>query len=84
LLILICFVLFLIVYRYAYIIKFALYVIVAIVVVVDGMKEKKSKLLNEACRPMPGAEEAVEELHRERKSDEKRLERKMPKNKKIT
>jgi len=84
LLILICFVLFLIVYRYAYIIIFALYVIVAIVVVVDGMKEKKSKLLNEACRPMPWAEEAVEELHRERKSDEKRLERKMPKNKKIT
>jgi len=41
-------------------------------------------LLNEACRSMPGAEEAVEELHRERKSDEKRLERKMPKNKKIT
>ena len=82
-LILICFVLFLIIYRYVYIIIFVLYVIVAIVVVVDGMKEK-SKLLNEACRPMPGAEEAVEELHQERKSDEKRLERKMPKNKKIT
>jgi len=37
-------------------------------------KEKKPQLLEEACRPMPEAEKALKELHRERKLDEERLE----------
>jgi len=40
-------------------------------------KEKKPQLLDEACRPMPRVEEALEELYLERKLDEERLERKV-------
>jgi hypothetical protein len=40
-------------------------------------REKKPQLLEEACSPMIGAKEAVEELERERKVDETRLERKI-------
>jgi len=39
-------------------------------------RERKPDLLDEACSPMPGAEEAVRDLHEERKRDESRLERK--------
>jgi hypothetical protein len=40
-------------------------------------REKKPQLLEEACSPMIGAEEAIDELERERKLDETRLERKI-------
>jgi len=39
-------------------------------------REKNPELLNEACKPLIGAREAIEELQMERKLDEKRLERK--------
>ena len=42
---------------------------------------KNPRLLEEACRPVPDAEEvareAVDELYRERRLDEERLERKL-------
>jgi len=40
-------------------------------------KEKHPQLLEEACKPISGAKEAVEELRKERKLDETRLERKI-------
>jgi predicted CopG family antitoxin len=40
-------------------------------------REKKPHLLGEACMPMSGAKKAIEELRRERKVDETRLERKI-------
>ena len=40
-------------------------------------REKNPQLLEEACSPMIGAKEAIEELERERKVDETRLERKI-------
>jgi predicted CopG family antitoxin len=40
-------------------------------------REKNPKLLEEACSPTIGAKEAIEELERERKVDETRLERKI-------
>ena len=40
-------------------------------------KEKHPQLLEEACKPISGAKEAVEELQEERKLDEARLERKI-------
>jgi predicted CopG family antitoxin len=40
-------------------------------------REKNLQLLEEACRPTTGVKEAVEELGRERKLDETRLERKI-------
>jgi predicted CopG family antitoxin len=40
-------------------------------------REKNPQLLNEACKPLVGAREAVEELQSERKLDEQRLERKI-------
>ena len=40
-------------------------------------KEKKPQLLEEACKPIAGATEVVEELQKERKLDETRLERKI-------
>jgi predicted CopG family antitoxin len=40
-------------------------------------QEKNPDLLEEACSPMIGAKEAIEELERERKVDETRLERKI-------
>ena len=40
-------------------------------------REKNPRLLGEACKPMVGAGEAVEELHMERRLDEARLERKI-------
>jgi predicted CopG family antitoxin len=40
-------------------------------------REKKPQLLREACKPAPGVEEALDELHRERRLDEERLERKL-------
>jgi len=40
-------------------------------------REKKPQLLEEACKPIPGAEEALRELYMERKLDEERLERKI-------
>ncbi len=40
-------------------------------------REKKPQLLEEACEPLPGATEAIEELKRERKVDETRFERKI-------
>jgi hypothetical protein len=40
-------------------------------------REKKPSLLDEACKPVSGAEEALEELYRERRLDEGRLERKV-------
>jgi hypothetical protein len=43
---------------------------------VDQQK-KNPKLLEEACSPMLGAQEAIDELERERKLDETRLERKI-------
>ena len=40
-------------------------------------RAKNPQLLEEACEPMLGAKEAIEELKRERKIDESRLERKI-------
>jgi predicted CopG family antitoxin len=40
-------------------------------------REKNPELLEEACSPLIGANEAIEELERERKVDETRLERKI-------
>jgi hypothetical protein len=40
-------------------------------------REKKPWLLEEACKPMLGGEEALRELYRERRLDEERLERKI-------
>ena len=40
-------------------------------------REKKPWLLDEACKPLPKVEEALNELYRERKLDEERLERKI-------
>jgi len=40
-------------------------------------REKKPELLEEACKPMTGVEEALEELGKERRLDEERLERKI-------
>ena len=40
-------------------------------------REKNPQLLDEACKPLIGARETVEELQAERKLDEKRLERKI-------
>jgi predicted CopG family antitoxin len=40
-------------------------------------REKNPQMLEEACKPMPGAREAIEELQEERKLDETRLERKI-------
>jgi len=40
-------------------------------------REKNPQLLEEACSPMSGAREAIQELERERKADETRLERKI-------
>jgi len=40
-------------------------------------REKNPQLLEEACKPIFGAREAVEELQVERKLDEARLERKI-------
>jgi hypothetical protein len=40
-------------------------------------REKVPQLLEEACSPMDGAKEAIEELERERKVDEATLERKI-------
>ena len=40
-------------------------------------QEKKPQLLEEACKSMSGAKGAIEELERERKVDEARLERKI-------
>jgi hypothetical protein len=39
-------------------------------------KERKPHLLDEACKPLTDAEEALKELYAERKLDEERLERK--------
>nr|MDO8099419.1 VapB-type antitoxin [Candidatus Njordarchaeota archaeon] len=39
-------------------------------------KEKKPQLLEEACKPAPEADKALEELYAERKVDEERLGRK--------
>jgi len=40
-------------------------------------REKNVQLLEEACKPVIGAKEALEELQTERKHDEIRLERKI-------
>jgi len=40
-------------------------------------RERDVRLLEEACRPIVGAEEAVEELQMERKRDEVKLEGKV-------
>ncbi len=40
-------------------------------------REKNVQLLEEACKPIIGAKEALEELQTERKHDETRLERKI-------
>lgn len=40
-------------------------------------REKNPQLLEEACSPAVGVKEAVEELEKERKLDETRLERKI-------
>lgn len=40
-------------------------------------REKNIQLLEEACKPVIGAKEALEELQTERKRDEDRLERKI-------
>ena len=40
-------------------------------------REKNPRLLEEACSPIVGVKEAVEELEKERKLDETRLERKI-------
>lgn len=42
-----------------------------------GEREKKPHLLEEACKPIPGVEEALKELYVERELDEKRVERKI-------
>jgi predicted CopG family antitoxin len=42
-----------------------------------GQREKNVQLLEEACKPIIGAKEALEELQTERKHDEIRLERKI-------
>lgn len=42
-----------------------------------GGREKKPQLLEEGCKPIPGAEETLEELYAERKRDEERVERKI-------
>mgnify|MGYP005862395775 CR=1 FL=1 len=39
--------------------------------------EKKPQLLEEACKPILEVKEALKELYRERKLDEKRLKRKI-------
>jgi len=39
--------------------------------------EKRPHLLEEACKPIRGVEEALKELYVERELDEKRLERKI-------
>ena len=48
----------------------------ALLYLVD-QREKNPELLNQACNPLIGAREAVEELQVERNLDEKRLERKI-------
>lgn len=40
-------------------------------------REKRPELLEEACKPVPEVEGALEELYLERKIDEERLERKV-------
>jgi len=40
-------------------------------------REKKPWLLEEACKPLSGGKEMLDELYRERKLDEERLERKI-------
>jgi predicted CopG family antitoxin len=40
-------------------------------------KQKNLQLLEEACKPMTGAKETLDELQKERKLDESRLERKI-------
>ena len=40
-------------------------------------REKNVELLEEACKPMGGVKESLEELQVERKNDERRLERKI-------
>jgi predicted CopG family antitoxin len=40
-------------------------------------REKNVQLLEEACKPITGAKEALEELQMDRKHDEVRLERKI-------
>jgi len=40
-------------------------------------RKKNPQLLEQACSPLLGAKEAVEELEKERKLDETRLERKI-------
>jgi len=40
-------------------------------------RERKPQFLEEACKPISGAEEALKELYAEREFDEKRLERKI-------
>src|SRR5271157_4210410 len=40
-------------------------------------RKKNPHLLEEACKPIVGAKEAIEELQKERKTDETRLERKI-------
>jgi hypothetical protein len=40
-------------------------------------REKNPQLLEEACKPVAGAKVAIEELQKERKFDEARLERKI-------
>jgi hypothetical protein len=54
----------------------------AIMYLLSGRERVKNpQLLREACRPVPDAEwvakEALEELYRERRLDEERLERKL-------
>jgi len=40
-------------------------------------REKKPWLLEEACKPLSGGKEMLNDLYRERKLDEERLERKI-------
>jgi len=40
-------------------------------------RQKNPKMLEEACKPTMDAQEAIDELQRERKLDETRLERKI-------
>jgi len=40
-------------------------------------REKKPWLLEQACKPLSGGERMLEELYRERRLDEERLERKI-------
>jgi len=42
-----------------------------------SQREKEPQLLEEACKPMSEVEEALKELHAERKFDEERLKRKI-------